>query len=140
MSKSFIFFYFFHLNIPNPKFFIHIISIEYWFQSLNEQLFHTKTKGFVGLHPQSYFGSHPECLQLQDSDIEVPPDGYYSKRPLSCKHQLLCFLTLLETTKPFLLNTIRMPTAQTLFLCAQTIETNQTFTRYVTFNVMYNMF
>ncbi|XP_044731151.1 probable ATP-dependent RNA helicase DHX34 [Chrysoperla carnea] len=100
-------------------------------KSLNEQLFHTKTKGFVALHPQSYYGSHPECLQLHENDIEVPPDGYYSKRPLSCKHQLLCYLTLLETTKPYLMNTIRMPTAQTLFLFAQTIETNQTFTRIV---------
>lgn len=101
----------------------------FFLQSTSEQLFHAKTKAFVALHPMSYYGNHPEILQLNESDIEIPPDGYYSKRPLSSKHQMLCYLSLLETTKPYLMNEIRMPIAQTLMLFGHCIETNSSFTR-----------
>jgi hypothetical protein len=38
--------------------------------------------------------------------------------------------TLLETTKPYLTGTLRMPGAQTLLLFANSIDTNSDFTRY----------
>lgn len=43
----------------------------------------------------------------------------------------LFFMTrsLLETTKPYLMNTMRMPAAQTLLLLARCIDTNANFTR-----------
>lgn len=37
--------------------------------------------------------------------------------------------SLLETTKPYLMNTLRMPAAQTLLLFAHSIDTNSTFSR-----------
>lgn len=37
--------------------------------------------------------------------------------------------SLLETTKPYLMNTLRMPAAQTLLLFAHTIDTNATCSR-----------
>lgn len=37
--------------------------------------------------------------------------------------------SLLETTKAYLMNTLRMPAAQTLLLFAHSIETNATFSR-----------
>lgn len=95
-------------------------------KSTNEQLFHTKAKPYVALHPMSFFGNHPQVLQLEEQDVTSIP-GFRSKTPVSSKHQLLTYLSLLETTKPYLVNTLRMPAAQTLLLFAQEIDTNATF-------------
>jgi hypothetical protein len=38
--------------------------------------------------------------------------------------QLLVYLSLLETNKPYLMTTLRMPALQTLLLFAHTIDTN----------------
>jgi hypothetical protein len=39
------------------------------------------------------------------------------------------FSTLLETNKPYIMNVMRSPAMQTLFLYASTLETNNDFTR-----------
>lgn len=39
------------------------------------------------------------------------------------------FSTLLETNKPYIMNVMRTPAMQTLFLYASTLETNNDFTR-----------
>ena len=63
------------------------------FQSVSEQLFHTRAKPYVSLHPMGYFGNQPQVLQLQELDIEViHKRGFNSKSPVSSKHQLLCYL------------------------------------------------
>lgn len=101
-------------------------------KSVAEQLYHTWSKPFVFLHPTSYFGKQPRVLMLTEADIQTdPPAGYKSKLPLSAKHQLLCYLSLLETTKPYIVNSMRMPAAQTLLLLAHSIDTNIGFTRIV---------
>lgn len=94
----------------------------------SEQLFHTQTKPYVALHPMSVFGNNPKILQLEESDI-VHIDGAKGKQPFSAKHQLLSYMTLLETTKPYLVNTMRMPAAQSLLLFSQEIHTNYNFSR-----------
>ncbi|KAI4488134.1 hypothetical protein M0804_004982 [Polistes exclamans] len=99
-------------------------------KSTSEQLFHTKTKPYVALHPMSFFGNYPQVLQLEEHDIISIPN-FKSKTPVSSKHQLLTYLSLLETTKPYLVNTLRMPAAQTLLLFAQEIDTNATFSMIV---------
>lgn len=67
-------------------------------QPVKEQFAHVSTKPFVILHPNSVLGQAPECL-----DISKDQDGF------SCDHQLIFFGLLLETTKPFLCNTSRVP-------------------------------
>ncbi|XP_012281786.1 probable ATP-dependent RNA helicase DHX34 [Orussus abietinus] len=94
-------------------------------KSISEQLFHTKAKPYVALHPMSFFGNHPQTLRLEEPDVVTIP-GFKSKTPVSPKHQLLAYLSLLETTKPYLVNTLRMPAAQTLLLFAHEIDTNAT--------------
>ncbi|XP_049857625.1 probable ATP-dependent RNA helicase DHX34 isoform X1 [Schistocerca gregaria] len=96
-------------------------------KSSAEQLFHTYGKPFVALHPLSFFSHHPDVLQLQDSDVM----GGDSRTPISTKHQMLCYLSLLETTKPYLVTCMRMPTLPTLLLFAQTIDTTGKFSRLV---------
>lgn len=97
----------------------------------SEHFYHTKSKPYTSLHPMSYFGNNSEALQLTAADI-VAQTGYYkSKTPLSSHHQLVCYVTLLETTKPYLMNTFRMPAATTLLLFSHSIETNLTCSRIV---------
>ncbi|KAL0125435.1 hypothetical protein PUN28_004512 [Cardiocondyla obscurior] len=94
-------------------------------KSPSEQLFHTKAKPYVALHPMSFFGNHPQVLQIEEEDV-MAIAGFKSKTPVSSKNQILAYLSLLETTKPYLVNTLRMPAAQTLLLFAHEIDTNST--------------
>ncbi|XP_036941732.1 probable ATP-dependent RNA helicase DHX34 [Acanthopagrus latus] len=93
----------------------------------SEQVFHTRNKQGVVIHPTSVFASDPEVLQLPESDTrEMGPD-----RTDSSKHQLLAFVTLLETNKPYLTNCARVPALQTLLLVANSIDSNADCTRLV---------
>lgn len=58
---------------------------------MNEQLFHTKAKPYVALHPMSFFGNHPQVLQIEEADI-VPTPRFKSKTSVSPKHQILAYL------------------------------------------------
>ncbi|KAK2718300.1 probable ATP-dependent RNA helicase DHX34 [Artemia franciscana] len=100
------------------------------YKSGSEQLFHTRGKPFTTLHPMSYFANNPEVLQLTEADIVDIP-GFQRKNPVSSKHQLLCYMTLLETTKPYLINTLRLPAAQTLFLSSNAVDTSLEFDRFI---------
>ncbi|KAF4533012.1 hypothetical protein B566_EDAN000703 [Ephemera danica] len=99
-------------------------------KSAPEQMFHTRSKPYTTLHPMSYFATHPTELHLQESELVYPP-GFSTRQAVSSKHQLLTYLSLLETTKPYLMGTMRMPAVQTLLLLCRTIDTNINFTRIV---------
>ncbi|CAH1796146.1 unnamed protein product [Owenia fusiformis] len=100
----------------------------------SEQMFHTKHKSFLYLQPNAVLAHHPEVLQLSDKDIVADTNNASSvgsQHPMSNKHQLLAYVTLLETTKPYLVNTMRVPALQTLLLYASAIDTNTDCTRIV---------
>ncbi|KAG5897825.1 hypothetical protein JTB14_011825 [Gonioctena quinquepunctata] len=110
------------------------VAIEDEFNSsktVSERLYHTKNKNYVFLRPMSYFATNHEILGLHNDDIEIPPPGYFSKRPLSKKHQLLVYQSILETKKVYLVNTMRMPVLQTLLIFGKKIATNSTLTQFV---------
>ena len=100
------------------------------FKGGSDQLFHTRVKPFNVLHPNCFFAAHPEVLQVDGLDI-VNMAGFTSKHPASSKHQLLVYLTLLETTKPYLTASLRMPALPTLFLFCHSIDTSTTMDRVV---------
>ncbi|XP_013779441.2 probable ATP-dependent RNA helicase DHX34 [Limulus polyphemus] len=100
------------------------------YKSDSDQLFHTKAKPFVMLHPMSVLALQPDLLQLREMDVEQM-QGFTSRTPLSMKHQLLTYLLLLETTKPYLVNCLRVPAAHSLLLLSHSLDTNQDFTRIV---------
>ncbi|XP_060533049.1 probable ATP-dependent RNA helicase DHX34 isoform X1 [Cylas formicarius] len=100
-------------------------------KTVSERLYHTKNKNYVFLRPMSYFAANPETLELHNDDVEVPPPGYFSKRPISKKHQVLVYQSILETKKVYLMNTMRMPCLQTLLLFGKTIATNSTLTKFL---------
>ncbi|XP_059187362.1 probable ATP-dependent RNA helicase DHX34 [Centropristis striata] len=93
----------------------------------SDQVFHTKNKQGVVIHPTSVFASDPEVLQVPEDDTrEMGPD-----RRDSTKHQLLAFVTLLETNKPYLSNCVRVPALQALLLVANSVDSNADCTRLV---------
>ncbi|KPP62223.1 putative ATP-dependent RNA helicase DHX34 [Scleropages formosus] len=71
----------------------------------SEQVFHTRSKHGVVIHPTSVFASNPEVLH-------VPEQEPGAEKNASSKHQLLAFVTLLETNKPYVCNCIRVPALQ----------------------------
>ena len=95
-----------------------------------DQLFHTRVKPFNVLHPNSIFASNPQYIGLDDIDT-VHVHGFPEKYPASSKHQILVYMSLLETNKPYVVNAIRMPALQTLLLFSRNIETNCNFGRLV---------
>uniref|UniRef100_A0A8C5H3B2 RNA helicase n=1 Tax=Gouania willdenowi TaxID=441366 RepID=A0A8C5H3B2_GOUWI len=93
----------------------------------SEQVFHTKNKQGVVIHPTSVFASDPEVLQVfEDDGGEMGPE-----KKLSSKHQLLSFVTLLETNRPYLSNCVRVPALQALLLVCDSLDTNADCTRLV---------
>ncbi|NXP28795.1 DHX34 helicase, partial [Scytalopus superciliaris] len=82
----------------------------------SEQVFHTRTQQSVALHPTGVFASHPELLQPHGG----PGETSHSPSP---HHQLVAFLSLLETTRPYLLTCLRIPALQVLLLCCRSLDT-----------------
>ena len=76
------------------------------------------------------FSAHPEVLQVEGLDI-VNVAGFTAKHPASAKHQLLVYMSLLETTKPYLTASMRMPSLPTLLLFSHSLDTNTAMDRVV---------
>ncbi|CAG09044.1 unnamed protein product, partial [Tetraodon nigroviridis] len=93
----------------------------------SDQVFHTKNKQGVVIHPTSVFATDPEVLLLPEEESR---DLESTKRD-SSRHQLLAFVTLLETNRPYLTNCVRVPALQTLLLVASCIDSNADCTRLV---------
>lgn len=74
----------------------------------------------------SVLAKQPEVLELCDSDI-VELAEFSHRYPASHKHQLLVYVSLLETNKAFLMNSFRVPAAQTMLLFANALDTNADF-------------
>ncbi|KAI9491621.1 P-loop containing nucleoside triphosphate hydrolase protein [Zychaea mexicana] len=90
------------------------------YRKSNEIVFHTPVKKFISIHPTSVISAHPDWVQgigdnVRKDDLAVEQ---------SMQHQLLCYLQLLETNKPYLLGLTRVPGIHTLLLFSKTIDTN----------------
>jgi len=95
-----------------------------------DQLFHARVKPFNVLHPNSIFANQPEVLQLDSLDIlDIP--GFTNKNPPSKRHQILVYLSLLETTKPYMTSSIRVPALPILLLFSHSLETNGDMSRII---------
>ncbi|XP_026577242.1 probable ATP-dependent RNA helicase DHX34 isoform X1 [Pseudonaja textilis] len=93
----------------------------------SEQIFHTREKAGLVLHPTSVFADAPELLH-SDSKAGKDPDA---KERMTSHPQILSFVSLLETHKPYLVNCLRLPALQVLLLLARSLDTNADCTRIV---------
>uniref|UniRef100_S4R5D4 DEAH (Asp-Glu-Ala-His) box polypeptide 34 n=1 Tax=Petromyzon marinus TaxID=7757 RepID=S4R5D4_PETMA len=86
----------------------------------SDQVFHTRSKPFVVLHPTAVFANSPELLAPPEEREDTRPGRYHQ----SHRHQLLAYASLLETTKPYLVNSMRVPALQALLLFARSLDTS----------------
>ncbi|XP_048836938.1 probable ATP-dependent RNA helicase DHX34 [Brienomyrus brachyistius] len=93
----------------------------------SDQVFHTRSKQGVVIHPTSVFASDPEVLHVPELECEEMG----ADRGASTKHQLLAFTTLLETNKAYLCNCVRAPCLQALLLISSSLDSNADCTRLV---------
>ncbi|XP_026515450.1 probable ATP-dependent RNA helicase DHX34 isoform X1 [Terrapene carolina triunguis] len=96
----------------------------------SDQIFHTKNKQGIVLHPTCVFAGSPELLQTTEEKAE-PGRSRGSQEGLSSRHQLLAFVSLLETNKPYLVNCLRAPALQALLLFSRALDTSADCTRLV---------
>ncbi|XP_063815457.1 probable ATP-dependent RNA helicase DHX34 [Pseudophryne corroboree] len=89
----------------------------------SDQVFHTRTKQGIVLHPTSVFSCNPELLQVESNREETAPNDSKTKGH-SSKHQIVGFVSLLETNKPYLVNCVRLPALQGLLLLARSLDTS----------------
>lgn len=57
--------------------------------------------------------------------------GFTNKNPPSSKHQMLVYISLLETTKPYLTSSIRVPILPVILLFSHSLETNASISRII---------
>uniref|UniRef100_A0A8C5MUR3 DExH-box helicase 34 n=1 Tax=Leptobrachium leishanense TaxID=445787 RepID=A0A8C5MUR3_9ANUR len=108
----------------------------------SDQVFHTKSKQGIVLHPTSVFASNPELLQDDSAQEQLgaaeETSGNKADNPLnskrrgqSTKHQIVGFVSLLETNKPYLVNCVRLPALQGFLLLARSLDTSADCSRVV---------
>ncbi|XP_049757179.1 probable ATP-dependent RNA helicase DHX34 isoform X2 [Elephas maximus indicus] len=97
----------------------------------SDQIFHTQTKQGTVLHPTCVFAGSPEVLHTQEPESRASDGSRDDKDKMSSKHQLLTFVSLLETNKPYLVNCVRVPALQSLLLFSHSLDTNSDCSRLV---------
>ncbi|XP_072464225.1 probable ATP-dependent RNA helicase DHX34 [Notamacropus eugenii] len=95
----------------------------------SDQFFHTQSKQGAVLHPTCVFASNPDLLQ--GSQAEAQDKSRDRRDGISSRHQLLAFVSLLETNKPYLVNCVRLPALQTLLLFSRSLDTSGDCSRLV---------
>ncbi|KAB1273752.1 putative ATP-dependent RNA helicase DHX34 [Camelus dromedarius] len=97
----------------------------------SDQIFHTQAKQGTVLHPTCVFANNPEVLHTQEPEVRGGEGSRDDKDKMSSKHQLLTFVSLLETNKPYLVNCVRIPALQSLLLFSRSLDTNGDCSRLV---------
>lgn len=97
----------------------------------SDQVFHTQAKQGTVLHPTCVFASNPEVLHTQEPETAGGEGKQGDKDKMSSSHQLLAFVSLLETNKPYLVNCVRIPALQSLLLFSRSLDTNGDCSRLV---------
>lgn len=88
--------------------------------------FHSKEKQFLCMHPTSVYAARPELLTQDPSETKEKIEG----REDNTK-ELLAYVSLLETNKPYIMNSMRVPMLQTMLLFSCSIDTNSDCTRVI---------
>ncbi|XP_075849313.1 putative ATP-dependent RNA helicase DHX34 [Microcebus murinus] len=97
----------------------------------SDQIFHTRAKQGTVLHPTCVFASSPEVLHAREREARGREGSREDRDKMSSRHQLLAFVSLLETNKPYLVNCVRVPALQSLLLFSRSLDTNGDCSRLV---------
>ncbi|KAG2179770.1 hypothetical protein INT43_003553 [Umbelopsis isabellina] len=74
------------------------------YRKSNELIFHTQAKRFLSLHPSSVLAAHPEWIQGTGENVRKDDADVMHE----LRHEFLCYLQLLETNKPYIVNLLRV--------------------------------
>ncbi|KNC79823.1 hypothetical protein SARC_07803 [Sphaeroforma arctica JP610] len=94
----------------------------------SEYVFHTKAKPIVALHPSSVYYSNTEFLtattvngagSINNTGVDSSASNQKRNAP-----DLFCYGSLIETSKPYLCNVMKIPALPTLLLVAKSVDTN----------------
>lgn len=108
-------------------------------KNVSEHVFHTVNKQYLMLHPTCVFVSQPDLLTA----IHVKPsasvvrsekmvkDSRHFHDDIRNDHELMSYVSLLETRKPYVMTVMRVPCLQTLLLFGRGIDSNVDCTRLV---------
>lgn len=112
------------------------------FKADQDQIFHTKSKPFVVLHPTSVFAFQPDVLVAKETEISLPAvsGALIRKTSVSEFHQVIFYVSLLETNKPYMMNCMRVPTLHTMLLFCGSIDTNADCARLVRMKAFWESF
>ncbi|KAJ3371791.1 DEAH (Asp-Glu-Ala-His) box polypeptide 34 [Kappamyces sp. JEL0680] len=88
----------------------------------NEQFFHTKSKLFLHMVPSSVFAWNPELLHGTAQKPSATQETLASLHELRLHQDVLIYVQVLETTKPFILNPIMVPALPVTLLFAKKID------------------
>lgn len=90
---------------------------------ITEHIYHSKGKRFLSIHPTSVFAYNPKAIDSKhvpspynNTDESLTLDNLHGS--VRCK-ELLCYLELLETSKPFLMNVTRVSALPIMLLYGQ---------------------
>ncbi|XP_037010998.2 probable ATP-dependent RNA helicase DHX34 [Artibeus jamaicensis] len=97
----------------------------------SDQIFHTQAKQGTVLHPTCVFANSPEVLHTKEPETRAGEGSRDDRDRMSSRHQLLTFVSLLETNKPYLVNCVRIPALQSLLLFSRALDTNGDCSRLV---------
>ncbi|KAM5295690.1 putative ATP-dependent RNA helicase DHX34 isoform 1-T3 [Glossophaga mutica] len=97
----------------------------------SDQIFHTQAKQGTVLHPTCVFANSPEVLHTKEPEARAGEGSRDDRDRMSSRHQLLTFVSLLETNKPYLVNCVRIPALQSLLLFSRALDTNGDCSRLV---------
>lgn len=91
---------------------------------LTEQVFHTKNKRFLNMIPNSVFYLHPELLHGTPSDAQQRESGNQLENLHQSRIQkeVLCYVEILETNKPYIMNCVRIGALPVVLLFANKID------------------
>lgn len=108
-------------------------------RKLSEQAFHTNSKKFLSMHPTSVFSYSPESIQPappwnQASSMDGKEENLANLHGRIENKELLCYLQLLETNKPYLTNVFRIHGLHSCLLFARSIDINHDMTHFVVDN------
>ena len=107
-------------------------------KNVSEQVFHTTRKQYLMLHPTCVFVSQPDLMRPEDkpgtsrdTSDDKPRTSRHTSDDCRNDHELMSYVSLLETRKPYIMNVMRVPALQTLLLFGRTVDSNADCTRLV---------
>lgn len=98
-------------------------------KNVSELVFHTNAKQYLMLHPTCVFVSQPDLLC--PTNEQKPSNSRNNVEGCRNDHQIMSFVSLLETRKAYIMNVMRVPALQTLLLFGNTVDSNADCTRLV---------